>query len=145
MAGILRDKDIPDDTGVAVEFHIPQSSKRIDITLTGSGTDDAKNAVIVELKQWDSASATTKDGIVETFVGRGNREVVHPSYQAWSYATLLEGFNTAVYEGGIHLRPCAYLHNYVSDGAIDGPHYSNYIAKAPLFLKGEGETAKLRS
>lgn len=145
MAGVLRDKDIPSDTGVAVEFHIPQSSKRIDVTLTGRGTGDLKNAVIVELKQWETASATTKDGIVETFVGRGNREVVHPSYQAWSYASLLEGFNTAVYEGGIHLRPCAYLHNYISDGAIDGPNYSNYIAKAPLFLKGENETAKLRA
>lgn len=35
MASVLRDHDIPDDTGVAVELHIPQSSKRIDITLTG--------------------------------------------------------------------------------------------------------------
>ncbi|MEO6332484.1 MAG: DUF2075 domain-containing protein, partial [Gemmatimonadaceae bacterium] len=71
--------------------------------------------------------------------------VVHPSYQAWSYASLLEGFNTAVYEGGIHLRPCAYLHNYTSDGAIDGADYAGYIAKAPLFLKGEDETTKLRA
>lgn len=145
VASVLRDENIPTDTGVAVEFHIPQSSKRIDVTLTGRGTGDRKNAVILELKQWDKARATAKDGIVETFVGRGNREVVHPSYQAWSYASLLEGFNTAVYEGGIHLRPCAYLHNYTSDGAIDGPHYAGYIAKAPLFLKGESETAKLRA
>ncbi len=145
MASVLRDQSIPLTTGVAVEFHIPQSSKRIDITLTGLGTDDAKNAVIVELKQWERAQATTKDAIVLTFLGRGNREVVHPSYQAWSYAALLEGFSTAVYEGGITIRPCAYLHNYVRDGAIDSHHYASYIEKAPLFLKGESEREGLRA
>ncbi len=145
MASVLRDKDIPADTGVAVEYHIPQSCKRIDVTLTGRGIGDRKNAVIVELKQWETALATPKDAIVETFVGGGNREVVHPSYQAWSYALLLEGFNSAVYDGGISLLPCAYLHNYERDGVIDAPHYSNYIEKAPLFLKGETEIGRLRA
>lgn len=144
FADVLRDKDIPDDTGLAVEFHIPQSSKRIDVTLTGYGLDSKKNAVIVELKQWANARATQKDAVVETFVGGRHREVVHPSYQAWSYAMLLEGFNTAVYEGGISLRPCAYLHNYKPDGAIDSPHYSRYLEAAPLFLKGELEKNRLR-
>ena len=145
MANVLRDKDIPDDLGVAIEFHIPQSSKRIDVMLAGRGRDDAKNMIIVELKQWETAKETAKDAVVVTFVGRGQREEVHPSYQAWSYATLLEGFNAAVYEGGIVLHPCAYLHNYAPDGAIDSPHYSAYTRKAPLFLKGESETKKLRS
>ncbi len=145
IASILRDTGIPVDTGVAVEFHIPQSSKRIDVTLTGRGQGDTRNAVIIELKQWDSASLTTKDAVVTTYIGKGHREVVHPSYQAWSYATLLEGFNTAVYKGGIALKPCAYLHNYPRDGVIDDAHYAAYISKAPLFLKGEAESQKLRA
>jgi DUF2075 family protein len=144
MAGVLRDDDIPGDTGVAVEYHIPQSSKRIDVTLTGRGPNDEKNAIVIELKQWDKADATEKDAIVVTRVGRGLHELVHPSYQAWSYAALLEGFNTAVYDGHIALQPCAYLHNYRSDGEIDSPAYSAYIEKAPLFLKGESETQRLR-
>jgi uncharacterized protein len=145
MAGVLRDKDIPDDTGVGVEFHIPQSSKRIDITLTGHGPEGRKNAVVIELKQWQQAQATPKDGIVVTFVGHANREVVHPSYQAWSYASLLEGFNEAVNDdGGIAVRPCAYLHNYHRDGVIDSPHYEAYTALAPLFLRGEAERRLLR-
>lgn len=144
MAGVLRDDAIPADTGVAVEYHIPQSSKRIDVTLTGRGPNDEKNVIVIELKQWDKAASTAKDAIVMTKVGRGLHELVHPSYQAWSYAALLEGFNTAVYDGHIALQPCAYLHNYRSDGEIDSPAYSSYIEKAPLFLKGEAETQRLR-
>ncbi|WP_395026153.1 DNA/RNA helicase domain-containing protein [Comamonas odontotermitis] len=144
MAKVLRDDEIPDDTGLAVEFHIPQSSKRIDMTLTGYGTDGAKTAVIVELKQWDQVKPTAKDAVVMTYLAKAQREVVHPSYQAWSYATLMEGFNEAVYDGGIQLKPCAYLHNYARDGVIDGAHYEDYIQKAPLFLKGKDERAKLR-
>jgi DUF2075 family protein len=144
VAKVLRDDNIPADTGVAVEYHIPQSSKRIDVTLTGYGPDGGKNAVIIELKQWATAKATTKDAIVVTYLGHGQREVVHPSYQAWSYATLLEGFNEAVYDGGISVRPCVYLHNYTRDGVIDSGHYAGYIEKAPLFLKGEVERRQLR-
>ncbi len=144
MASVLRDDRIPRNVGVGIEFHIPQSSKRIDVTITGRDDRDAKNAVIVELKQWETAKATNKDAVVSTFIGGGLREAVHPSYQAWSYATLLEGFNVAVYNGGITLRPCAYLHNYVRDGQIDAPFYRGYVEKAPLFLKGEDEKGKLR-
>jgi DUF2075 family protein len=144
MAKVLRDEDIPDDTGLAVEFHVPQSSKRIDMTLTGYGDDGTKTAVIIELKQWEEAKSSSKDAIVVTYLAKAHREVVHPSYQAWSYASLLEGFNEAVHQGGIRLKPCAYLHNYPRDGVIDDHHYADYIEKAPLFLKGENERAKLR-
>ena len=144
MAKVLRDPDLPSDLGVAIEMHIPQTSKRIDMTLTGTDADGCKNAVVVELKQWEKALVTDKDAIVTTYVGRANREVVHPSYQAWSYATLLEGFNDAVYDGGINVKPCAYLHNYQRDGAIDSIHYIAYTDKAPLFLKGKEERVRLQ-
>ncbi len=51
MAKVLRDEEVPDDTGLAIELHIPQTSKRTDITLTGRDESGAKNAVLVELKQ----------------------------------------------------------------------------------------------
>ena len=137
MAKVLQDEEVPNDAGLAIELHIPQTSKRIDVTLTGHDASGAKNAVLVELKQWDKITATSKDAIVKTALGKGLREVVHPSYQAWSYASLLEGFNEAVYEDSISVRPCAYLHNYVRDGVIDSPHYQAYLEKAPLFLKAK--------
>jgi len=145
MAKVLRDEGLPGDAGLAIELHIPQSSKRIDFLLTGRDENQAKKAVLIELKQWSKASATTKDAIVKTALGGGLVETIHPSYQVWSYAALLEGFNEAVYDKSIEIRPCAYLHNYVSDGIIDSAHYEPHISKAPLFLKGPDELTKLRS
>jgi hypothetical protein len=144
IAKVLRDDEIAQDIGVAVELHIPQSSKRIDVTLSGFDASGNKNVIIIELKQWETASKSDKDGIVVTYVGGGQREVVHPSYQAWSYAALLDGFNEAVYNGGIQIQPCAYLHNYQRDGVIDDRHYNSYIEKAPLFLKGSNDRDLLR-
>lgn len=145
MAKVLRDEKLPDDAGLAIELHLPQSSKRIDFTLTGHGEAGEKNAVLIELKQWSTSKLSDKDAIVVTALGKGLNETVHPSYQAWSYASLLEGFNEAVYDRSIALRPCAYLHNYVRDGIIDAPHYQHYIDKAPLFLKGKDELEQLRA
>ncbi|WP_143515788.1 DUF2075 domain-containing protein, partial [Pseudomonas savastanoi] len=142
---LLRDEGLPSDAGLAIELHIPQSSKRIDFLLTGRDENQAKKAVLIELKQWSKANATTKDAIVKTALGGGLIETIHPSYQVWSYAALLEGFNEAVYDKSIEIRPCAYLHNYVSDGIIDSAHYEPHISKAPLFLKGPEELSKLRS
>lgn len=145
MAKVLSDCDIPDTAGVAIELHIPQTSKRIDLILTGRNEQGKKNVVLIELKQWENATSTSKDAIVKTYVGGGVREVVHPSYQAWSYAALFEGFNEAVYQGGIQIHPCAYLHNYNRDGEIDSDRYAAYIGKAPLFLKGPQERVELRN
>lgn len=145
MAKVLRDEGLPSNTGLAIELHIPQSSKRIDFLLTGRDENQAKKAVLIELKQWSKVNATTKDAIVKTALGGGLVETIHPSYQVWSYAALLEGFNEAVYDKSIEIHSCAYLHNYVSDGIIDSAHYAPHISKAPLFLKGPDELTKLRS
>lgn len=147
MAKVLRDKDLADDIGVGVEFGIPQTSKRIDFILSGRSEEGTQRLVIIELKQWSEAEMTDKDGIV--IARRGGtgpaREGPHPSYQAWSYAVLLESFNAAVYESGVALNPCAYLHNYVSDNRIDNDFYQPYMQKAPLFLRGSEEIARLRA
>ncbi|MGO4550482.1 DNA/RNA helicase domain-containing protein [Lysobacter sp. 2RAF19] len=145
MAHVLMDKDIPDNIGVGIEFGIPQSSKRIDFILSGKSETNDPKLIIVELKQWSSSKLSDKDGIIiANRGGRAEREGAHPSYQAWSYAALLEGFNEAVYENGTELRPCAYLHNYTADGVIDNPCYAPYLDKAPVFLRGEEERRKLR-
>ncbi|MDH4191483.1 MAG: DUF2075 domain-containing protein, partial [Betaproteobacteria bacterium] len=146
MARVLHDDGIPDRSGVAIEYKIPQTNRRIDFIVTGLDETKSSKAIIVELKQWSTAKRTQKDGIV--LARRGGRtgevEGPHPSYQAWSYAALLETFNTAVYEGGIGLRPCAYLHNYERDGEIDHAFYVPHIERAPLFLKGAGERRRLQ-
>jgi DUF2075 family protein len=146
MARVLRDGEIPDDVGVGVELGIPQSSKRIDFVLSGAADDGTPHVVIVELKQWSTSRVSEKDGLVIANRG-GHAEIEgpHPSYQAWSYAALLNGFNEAIYESGTELRPCAYLHNYKDDGVIRDARYAAYLDKAPVFLDGADELAKLRA
>jgi hypothetical protein len=144
MAKVLNDDTIPNDMGVAVEYGIPQTSKRIDILLSGRNSEQREQLLIVELKQWETASKTAMDGVVRTRFAGGEANTSHPSYQAWSYASLLWDFNEAVYEGRIELQPCAYLHNYV-DGAITDPFYREHLERAPVFLHGEDERRKLRN
>lgn len=144
VANVLDDASVADDLGIAVEFVLPLSLKRIDVTVAGHTDTGKRRAIIIELKQWETARASPRDAIVFTHVGGRERPEVHPSYQAWSYAAFLRGFNEAVYEEnqGIGLQPCAYLHNYKRDSIIDSTHYETYLREAPLFAKGEGE--KLR-
>ena len=135
MHNVLEDPAIPADAGVAIEYHIPRSSKRIDFILTGTDAANTDTAVLVELKQWQQAALTTKDAIVSTVFTGGPQETAHPSYQAWSYKRLLEDYNATVQEEKINLYPCAYLHNYEPDNVINNPFYSQYTKEAPVFLK----------
>jgi len=135
MDRIMSDVEIPSDCGIAIEYQIPQTGKRIDFIISGQNANQTDCAMLIELKQWSEAKITTKDSIVETYVGGRIGEHTHPSYQAWSYATLLQGFNEVVYTENIELHPCAYLHNYIEDDVIKNPFYAEYINKAPIFLK----------
>ena len=132
---ILADDDIPMETGVFVEYHIQQSTKRVDLLLSGIGEDERRNLILVELKQWSDAEVTDMDGIVRTRFQGGMQETSHPSYQAWSYASLLRDFNEVVYDGGVHVHPCVYAHNFGAEGVLDDPRYRFHVERAPLFLK----------
>src|SRR3989344_2217205 len=136
MKDIMIDPEIPDDSGVAIEYKIPQTSKRIDFILTGKNEDQRHTAIVIELKQWSKGiSMTEKDGIVNVDFYGGDGEVPHPSYQAWSYVTLLQDFNSNVEDKNISLKPCAYLHNYERDDIIYNNFYKEYTEKAPVFFK----------
>lgn len=135
MRNVLDDPEIPEDARVTIEMQIPNTGKRIDFIVSGQDEEHREQAVVVELKQWETAEATDMDGVVRTYVGGGVREVSHPSYQAWTYVALLEDFNAAVHEEGIGLHACAYLHNCMDGRALTAPHYREHLDKAPLFLR----------
>ena len=82
----LMHSDLPEDAGVSIEFQLPTTSKRIDFIVSGFDEDRRPQVVILELKQWTEASVSERDGLVETWLGRGLHQTPHPSYQAWSYA-----------------------------------------------------------
>ncbi|MDW7644414.1 MAG: DNA/RNA helicase domain-containing protein [Desulfuromonadales bacterium] len=139
MERVLRDDEIPYDAGVAIEYHLPQTAKRIDFILTGQDRNRQESAVLVELKQWEKAELTQSDAVVITRFKHGLAETLHPSYQAWSYKQLLEDYNETVQEEYIGLYPCAYLHNYIDDGVITNSFYEEYLKKAPVFLKQDAK------
>ena len=141
MAKVLLDEEIPEDVGVAIEYQLPQTSKRIDFIITGEDAHARTKVVIVELKQWSASRRSDKDAIIWAHRGgrTGEREGTHPSYQAWSYAAFLQDFNAAVQDGGMTLQPCAYLHNHPRDGQIDHAHYRDHLDRAPLFLHPDRE------
>lgn len=145
MYRVLNDPSIPNDAGVAIEYKIPYTSKRVDFLL--SGHDGEKDSVvIVELKQWSEVQKVEgKEAIVKTALNRGLHEVTHPSYQAWSYAALIEDYNENVQEQFIQLKPCTYLHNYrIRDNdPLTDENYAYYLNLAPVYAKGEVE--KLRN
>lgn len=146
MGGVLNDPDIPEDAGVSIEFHIPQTSKRIDFIITGQDEQQNEQLLIIELKGWESADRTPKDGVVRTRFSGGMQETSHPSYQAWTYSELLRQFNETVYTKNISLLPCAYLYRYRHEEAegILHPFYQDYLDKAPAFLQGRLEKEKLQ-
>lgn len=147
MRNILDADEIPSDCGVAIEYNIPMTSKRIDFILTGVNSEETKTVIIVELKQWDDCnSVQSEDGIiVETYVGGGMRKVAHPSYQAMSYAFFINNYNEVTQNGKMDLLPCAFLHNYhfKENDPILSEQYRDYIEAAPMF--GAEDFPKLRN
>ncbi|WP_044893674.1 DUF2075 domain-containing protein [Bacillus alveayuensis] len=147
MYRVLSDSEIPSNAGVAIEFKIPHTSKRVDFLISGMDDNHNNSVVIVELKQWDKIEKVEgKEAIVKTVINRHMVETTHPSYQAWSYASLIKDYNENAQNDYIQLYPCAYLHNYMKAGESDplvDSVYQYYIEQAPVFLKGDA--AKLRS
>lgn len=137
MYHVLNDEHIPNEAGIAVEYNIPRTSNRIDILVSGYDRNQNGSVIVVELKQWDRIKVLDMDGMVGTWFQHGYSEHVHPSYQAWSYASFLEGYNTYVYNNKIGIYPCAYLHNYKIDGNINHEKYEPYIKRAPIYCKGQ--------
>ncbi len=140
MKNVLDVPEIPKDIYIAIEYNIPNTSKRVDFIISGRDDKDTSNIVIVELKQWEKAEKTSRHGVVTTYLAGAIREVVHPAYQAYSYAQVIKNYNSYIDENNIKLIPSAYLHNYqeIYRDEIDNVLYEDIIKDAPIFLKKDG-------
>lgn len=120
--------------GVGVEVKLPMSSKRIDVTFVGRDAEGTPSAVLVELKQWESAAPSLyPDNVLIAH----QYERLHPSVQVSAYADYLRESHSAFTEHGFSLSACAYLHNMptTSGHAIQGVEFAGPLAEAPMFLK----------
>ena len=140
MYKVLNSEEIPSDAGVAIEYNIPQTSKRVDFLISGYSKEDRPGVTIIELKQWDELRKVQGvDALVETYLSGGIRTVVHPAYQAWSYAQLIRDYNATVQDDDIDISPCVCMHNYIrqENDPVDDEIYSPYFTEAPVFTKGQ--------
>ncbi|WP_138519437.1 DNA/RNA helicase domain-containing protein [Limnobacter alexandrii] len=134
MRQVLNDPGIPGDSLVSIEYNIPLTGKRIDFILTGRNALLEECAVIIELKQWSDVQATKQDAVVNTWLGKGNINTPHPSYQAWTYAALIEDYSEVVQNEQVRLSACAYLHNLNDAQVINDPFYKAHTDRAPVFI-----------
>ena len=124
------------DHGVMLEYELPMSSRRLDCIITGRNDFLRENAVIVELKQWESCEDSDGDKVV-TFVAGDHRDVLHPSAQVGQYKMYLQDSQPVFHEDKdpVELAACSYLHNYSlspSDPLL-APKFKELIADFPLF------------
>lgn len=145
MQNVLNTSDFSDNLQIAIEYQIPLTSKRVDFMIAGADDFDKEHVIIIELKQLEEASKTNTNGIVKAFTGGSVKAVAHPSYQAYTYAKMIENFNATIQEEFIGIHPCAYLHNYKKSnyGEITAPIYEEILELAPLYIESEEE--KLRN
>jgi DUF2075 family protein len=141
MRDIVDDPEIDDDVQIAIEYNIPQTSKRVDFIIIGANEKGKDNIVIVELKQWSRAEVVDDDMhfCVRTYVANDNRIVCHPSYQAYSYSRFMCNYSQLIQDRGIKLVPCAYLHNYLPayKHALSADIYKEWFTSAPFFIMDE--------
>ena len=140
MYKVMEDKSIPDESMIAIEYRIPNSNKRVDFIVSGEDQMGRESAVVIELKQWQKMEKVeSKEAIVKTNLHGRNIETIHPSYQAWSYVSMIEDYNEDVRRYKINLKPCAYLHNYrlKENDDLVNECYEYYIDKAPVFTRGD--------
>lgn len=144
MKDALDDNYFSPKCQVAIEYNIPQTSKRVDFMIIGNnGRND--NVVIVELKQW--AKVETVDENCSHLVMsdlRSHDPVPHPSYQAYSYKCLILDYCDDVHVNRNTLIPCTYLHNLGESyrKVIENNLYREWTYEAPAFL--QNDVIKLR-
>ena len=59
MAGII--SDLPENTGITIEYGIPLTSKSIDMVISGYDLNHKPIIIIVELKQWSYTKLISKN------------------------------------------------------------------------------------
>jgi uncharacterized protein len=128
---------------VGIEYTIPLTAKkRIDFLINGTDDNGQENLIIIELKSWDKVIKTDYPSVIYL---SNNEERAHPSWQAYSYSSIINHFNEAIETYKIKLIPLAFLHEYKPEhiNQIKDPIYNDIIKLAPVFINTEYEELRL--
>ncbi len=108
-----------DKVEVIIEHSLPLSSKRIDVVLAGQHPRTGRASyVVVELKQWSSATAWEDDPQLVLVDGHGSRPHVHPAEQVRGYCQYLLEFTSALHDQSEAVVGAAYLHNATAERSV---------------------------
>ena len=139
MKDVLEDGYFSSECQVAIEYNIPQTSKRVDFMIMGNnGSDD--HVVIVELKQWakvEKVDDRCDHSIMSDL--KSHEPTAHPSYQAYSYKCLILNYCDDMTVVNNTIKPCAYLHNLSEKyrPVIEDKIYGEWTTEAPVFLQAD--------
>ena len=137
MKDVLEDTYFSPDCQVAIEYNIPQTSKRVDFMIMGS-TNNEDHVVIVELKQWAKVQKVD-DSCDHSIMSdlKSHEPVAHPSYQAYSYKCLILDYCDDEHVNKKTVKPCAYLHNLGEQfrPIIEDDLYKEWTEESPVFLQ----------
>lgn len=105
---------------VLPEYRLPLSSKRADVVLAGVHPRTGRDSyVVVELKQWGSASRWEASDTLVDVEGAPYRPSLHPSVQVAGYAQYLRDFVAVLADQPDSMAGVAYLHNASDFGVGD--------------------------
>ena len=147
LATVLTDGGLLDQ-GILLEYKLPLSALRVDVILFGRDSQQRKQAIVIELKQWQSSKLTDYNSpYVLTRLGGEEQKLLHPSIQVGNYFHYLKSNNSAFYreEDAIGLSACSYLHNYQlsQDSSLLDERFEKARTKFPLFGSEENARGEL--
>ncbi|MFO0962052.1 MAG: DNA/RNA helicase domain-containing protein [Phycisphaerales bacterium] len=125
---------------VVVEYRLPSSPSWADVVLLGSGASGPE-AVVVELKDWDTRGDTAADA--GALVERSMGEVLHPSAQVEGYVEYCTKFHSAVQQHRASVHGCVYF-TYASDASVYRKGlYSELVQRYPVFARNAADVESL--
>jgi hypothetical protein len=142
MALIVADAKL-DDHGVMLEYQLPMNSRRLDFLVCARDNAGRDQAVIVELKQWETCEESDAEDLVASYLGGRFRDVLHPSVQVGQYHQYLKDNNSAFYDepNPVGLEACCFLHNYTAgvDDVLFAPKFERVLQDYRLFDATQSE------
>lgn len=127
------------NNGIALEWQLPLSGKRLDAIITGRATKTKReSAIVVELKQWSGCRPSPIGDCVVSFIAGRDRDVPHPSIQVSTYRQMLRDGHELLQSEDIDLHGCAYLHNYPfqpDDPLLDGEKFKDVLKECPIYFQ----------
>jgi hypothetical protein len=124
-----------DNVEVLVEHHLPLTSKRADVVLAGQHPKTGEPSyVVIELKQWSQAKAWQDDRELVLIDGYPNAPRLHPVAQVRGYCDYLADFTKSLDGHDDALAGAAYLHNAMSETAVQDLYGYPQDQRGRLFI-----------